>query len=81
MDVNEAKELKRLRDENDKLKRPVADKELENLALKEIAKGIGKPDMPPARCAHASRTFGHERARGVSGHGPSPQHPTTNTKS
>ena len=39
MDVNEAKELKRLRDENDKLKRLVADKELENLALKEIAKG------------------------------------------
>ena len=39
MDVNEAKELKKLRDENDKLKRLVADKELENLALKEIAKG------------------------------------------
>lgn len=39
MDVNEAKELKRLRGENDKLKRLVADKELENLALKEIAKG------------------------------------------
>ena len=39
MDVNEAKELRRLRDENDKLKRLVADKELENLALKEIAKG------------------------------------------
>ena len=39
MDLNEAKELKRLRDENDKLKRLVADKELENLALKEIAKG------------------------------------------
>ena len=39
MDVNEAKELKRLRDENDKLKRLVADKELENLTLEEIAKG------------------------------------------
>ena len=39
MDLNEAKELKALRDENDKLKRLVADKELENLALKEIAKG------------------------------------------
>ncbi len=39
MSLNEAKELKRLRDENDKLKRLVADKELENLALKEIAKG------------------------------------------
>ncbi len=38
MDLNEAKELKRLREENDKLKRLVADKELENLALKEIAK-------------------------------------------
>lgn len=39
MNLNEAKELKQLRDENDKLKRLVADKELENLALKEIAKG------------------------------------------
>ena len=36
MDVNEAKELRRLRDENDTLKRLVADKKLENLALKEI---------------------------------------------
>jgi putative transposase len=39
MDLNEDKELRRLRDENGKLKRLVADKELENLALKEIAKG------------------------------------------
>jgi len=39
MNINEAKELKRLRDENDKLKRLVADKELENMALKEIAEG------------------------------------------
>ncbi len=39
MDLNEARELKALREENDKLKRLVADKELENLALKEIAKG------------------------------------------
>jgi putative transposase len=39
MNVDEAKELRRLRDENDKLKRLVADKELENLALKEIASG------------------------------------------
>lgn len=39
MDLNEAKELKRLRDENDKLKRMVAEKELDIVALKEIAKG------------------------------------------
>lgn len=39
MNLNEAKELKQLRDENDKLKRLVGEKELENLALKEIAKG------------------------------------------
>jgi len=39
MNLSEAKELKQLRDENDKLKRLVADKELENLALKEVAKG------------------------------------------
>lgn len=39
MDVNEAKELRRLRDENDKLKRLVAEKELHILGLSEIAKG------------------------------------------
>ena len=39
MDLNEAKELKRLRDENDKLKRLVAEKELHILGLNEIAKG------------------------------------------
>ena len=39
MNVDEAKEFRRLRDENDKLRRLVADKELENLALKEIASG------------------------------------------
>lgn len=37
MDVNEAKELKKLRTENDELKRMVAEKELEVRALKEIA--------------------------------------------
>jgi len=39
MDVNEAKELRKLRDENAKLKRLVAEKELDLLALKEIAAG------------------------------------------
>jgi putative transposase len=39
MNLSEAKELKQLRDENDKLKRLVGDKELENLVLREIAKG------------------------------------------
>ena len=39
MDVNEAKELRKLRDENDKLKRLVAEKELHILGLNEIAKG------------------------------------------
>lgn len=39
MDLNEAKELKALREENAKLKRLVAEKELDLLALKEIAAG------------------------------------------
>ncbi len=39
MNVNEAKELKALREENAKLKRLVAEKELDLLALKEIAAG------------------------------------------
>ncbi len=39
MSVDDAKELKELRLENAKLKRLVADSELEKLMLKEIAKG------------------------------------------
>lgn len=39
MKADDAKELKTLRRENATLKRIVADKELENVALKEIAKG------------------------------------------
>lgn len=39
INVNEAKELKALREENAKLKRLVAEKELDLLALKEIAAG------------------------------------------
>ena len=39
MDLSEAKELRKLRDENDKLKRLVAEKELHILGLNEIAKG------------------------------------------
>jgi hypothetical protein len=39
MKAADAKRLKELERENSQLKRLVADKELENLALKEIAKG------------------------------------------
>jgi len=39
MSIDDAKELKELRVENAKLKRLVADSELEKLMLKEIAKG------------------------------------------
>ena len=39
MKAEDAKRLKELERENGQLKRIVADKELENLALKEIAKG------------------------------------------
>ncbi len=39
MSVDDAKELRRLRDENTKLKRLVVDKELENLVLRDVAEG------------------------------------------
>jgi putative transposase len=39
MKADEVKELRELRRENATLKRIVADKELENVALKEVAKG------------------------------------------
>ena len=39
MKANDVKELKELRRENSTLKRIVADKELENVALREVARG------------------------------------------
>ena len=39
MKADDVKELKELRRENQTLKRIVADKELENVALREVAKG------------------------------------------
>lgn len=46
MKANDAKRLKELERENAQLKRIVADKELENLALREIAEGKwGSPDV------------------------------------
>ncbi len=39
MSVDDAKELRRLREENAKPKRLVADKELENLVLRDVAEG------------------------------------------
>ena len=50
MNVNEAKELKKLRDDNDELKRLVAEKELEIRALKEIAKDAPIDQVGPAIC-------------------------------
>ena len=50
MTVDDAKELRRLRDENARLKRLVAEKELENLALKDLAAGTFRPGRETTGC-------------------------------
>lgn len=51
MKADDVKRLKELERENSQLKRLVADKELENLALKEIAKGRMKVKLGSRLCS------------------------------
>ena len=49
MKADDAKELRRLKDENGRLKRMVADLSLDNQMLKEVAKETSKPGPPSRR--------------------------------
>jgi putative transposase len=53
MKADDARRLKDLERENRELKQIVADKELENRALREIAKGTGEPVEATPRRGHA----------------------------
>ena len=53
MDPDAAKELKELREQNARLKRLLADAELEKDALREVAKGKFEPSCQASRRRHA----------------------------
>ena len=65
MDVDAAKELKELRERNSRLKRLLAEAELEKDALREVAKGNSEPSCQAPRRGHAQGHVGHVRAVGV----------------
>ena len=67
MKADDAKRLKKLERENAMLKRIVADKELEVVPLKEIAKGTGRPSPPAPSGRDAPRPPGRQRALGMLG--------------
>src|SRR4051812_18829461 len=56
MKVNDAKRLKELEVENTRLKRLLAEAELDKAMLKEIAEETSDPEPSPSRCRDAART-------------------------
>jgi putative transposase len=75
MKADDAKRLRELERENARLKRIVADKELEVDALREVAKETGEPvEATPSR-GHAPGTARHLAAAGVCDRRPAPLHP------
>lgn len=65
MDVDAAKELKELREQNTRLKRLLAEAELQKDALWEVAKGNSEPGRQTPCRRHAQRGAGHVRTAGV----------------
>ena len=65
MDTDAAKELKELREQNGRLKRLLAEAELEKDALREVAKGNSEPGRQAPRRGHAQGHVEHVGAVGV----------------
>lgn len=65
MDTDAAKELKELREQNARLKRLLADAEVEKDALREISLENSEPSGQAARRRHASTGDGHVGTVGV----------------
>ena len=59
MDTDAAKELKELREQNGRLKRLLAEAELEKDALREVAKGNSEPGRQAPRRGHAQGHVEH----------------------
>lgn len=81
MTIAEARENKRLREENTRLKRAVADLTLDNQILKEGLKEITEPGAAPQ--VRRSRPGGlrNLRTKGLPGAGPVPPHPALRPRS
>ena len=67
MDTDAAKELKELREQNARLKRLLAEAELEKDALREVAKENSEPSCQAPRRRHADHQFEHVGTVGVQG--------------
>ena len=67
MDTDAAKELKELREQNGRLKRLLAEAELEKDALREVAMENSEPSCQAPRCGHAQEDTEHVGAVGVQG--------------
>jgi putative transposase len=67
MDTDAAKELKELREQNGRLKRLLAEAELEKDALREVAKENSEPSCQASRRGHAQGHVEHVGAVGVQG--------------
>ena len=65
MDTDAVKELKELREQNGRLKRLLAEAELEKDALREVAKENSEPSCQAPRRGHAQRCVEHVRTVGV----------------
>ncbi len=74
MKADGAKRLKELERENTRLKAIVADKELEVVALREVAKGTGEPSPPAPGGRDGLRPPWCQLALGMSGRRPAPVH-------
>ena len=77
MKANDVKELKQLRHENATLKRIVADKELENVALREVARETSRPGPEAQGGLHAAGPPRPLRASGVRARQTAPIDPAT----
>ena len=76
MKADDAKRLKELERENARLKRIVADKELEIEALREIAGETGEPVAATPRRGHAAASGSASRSGGRADRRAAPLHPT-----
>jgi len=74
MDTDAAKELKELREQNGRLKRLLAEAELEKDALREVAKGNSEPGCQAPRRGHAHHHVEHVGTVGVQGRWAGPFH-------
>lgn len=67
MEKSDAKQLKELEKENARLKKLLAEKELDNDILKEALKQSSTAQHPPGRCQPRPAGVGHRRKAGLSG--------------